>query len=242
MPASPRGAAPGHARSAAAQRVVQRRSDVDLRPLPRVTGSMCPATWSRSTKPGERRSEPRTAAGFACSALASVVLSATMQRWLLSALVGVLLSMTSGAANAQYRSGQFGFEAGYLGFAEPNSNRATEVENHGPMVGIRAGYRITDNVWLTQRAALSWRDQQPVRFDETIFVLHLVPVAARYYFATDRIRPFVGVTNTVQFFTNGQAGNAFWGPGGSAGVEWRWGRDIFSGLQVDVFHVWGAAE
>lgn len=157
-------------------------------------------------------------------------------------LVLAILAGPSAPAWAQYRGHQFGFEAGYLGFGNSAVERPADVENHGPMVGVRTGWKLTDRFWLTNRAALSFRDQLPTRFDQTIYILQVVPVAARYYFMTDRFRPFMGVTNAFHFFLNGSAGNVFWGPGGSAGFETRLRRDVFLGLQVDVLHMWGDGE
>lgn len=155
------------------------------------------------------------------------------------AIVATLaLAAQSAPAFAQYRSHQFGFEAGYLFYG---TDASVPVEDHGPLVGLRAGWKLTDQFWLTSRAGFAWRDQV-VDVDQTIFILHLVPIAARYYVLTDRFRPFVGVTNSFQFFANGGAGNVFWGPGGSAGLEVRLRRDMFLGFQLDVFHMWGDGE
>ena len=170
-----------------------------------------------------------------------MLLSRGMVRAALMLVAFAIAFGSSSSASAQYKNAQFGFEAGYLGYGTTNNRAAAAVENHGPMVGVRTAWKLTDHFWLTNRAAFAWRDQIEL-VDRTIFILHLVPVAARYYFMTDRFRPFVGVTQSFQFFMNGQAGHVFWGPGGSAGFEVRLRKDVFLGLQADVFHMWGDGE
>jgi len=153
----------------------------------------------------------------------------------------IAVVVASSTAAAQYKNSQFGFEAGYLAYGNSNNDEVAAVESHGPLVGVRTGWKLSDHFWLTNRAAFAWRDQIE-RVDRTIFILHLVPVAVRYYFLTDRFRPFLGATQSFQFFMNGDAGTTFWGPGASAGFEVRLRRDVFLGVQADVFHMWGDGE
>jgi len=158
--------------------------------------------------------------------------------------LGLIIVCYGSPAEAQYRNNQFGFEAGYLFYGISSDGSSALVERSGPLVGVRTGFKLTDRFWITNRAAFSWRDQIQSRgfADQTVYVLHLVPAAVRYYFATNRWRPFVAVTNSFQFFMNGSAGNVFWGPGGSAGMELRLRRDVFLGFQLDAFHMWGDGE
>ncbi len=147
-------------------------------------------------------------------------------------------------AAAQYRNTQFGFEAGYLYYGV-DDNADAPVQKHGPLVAFRSAFKLTDHWWLSARIGLSFRDEVlPTTSGSapTVYILHLVPVAGRYYFLTDGIRPFLGLTQSFQFFLNGSRGNVFWGPGGSGGIEFKLQRDVFLGLQTDVFHMFGDGE
>lgn len=134
-------------------------------------------------------------------------------------------------AAAQYKSGQFGFEGGYMFLGEK-----TGLDSHGFLLGLRGAYKGSDNWWFTARAAVSFRGEQNSLRNNTVVMLHIVPVEARYYFATDSVRPFLGVTNSFQFLANSNLpSEVFWGPGLSGGAEFRLKRDLFLGFQADAF-------
>ncbi|MEM1022246.1 MAG: hypothetical protein AAGD10_19700 [Myxococcota bacterium] len=132
---------------------------------------------------------------------------------------------------AQYKSTQFGYEAGYRWI----SNR-TGLSSSAPFIGTRVGYRLSDNLWLSSRIGFDFRDQlvgEPL----TVFLLHLTPLDARWYFTTDRFRPFLGLTTAFQFFLNGPLASANWGPGALGGFEARIFPDVFLGIQLEYEHM-----
>jgi hypothetical protein len=161
-----------------------------------------------------------------------------MRRILSSLLLFAALSAFADSARAQYKNMQFGFEAGILFYGD---DARVPVEDLGPLLGLRGAYKASDHWWFTSRAALSFREQTGFT-DQTVFILHLVPVDVRYYFLTDRFRPFLGLTNHFQFFLNGNAGNVFWGPGGTVGLEAKVRKDTFFGLQTDLVYTIGDGE
>jgi hypothetical protein len=139
-------------------------------------------------------------------------------------------SFVSREAEAQYKSGQLGFEAGY-GFYEDD----LLVDEHNFMVGLRGAFKAEDHWWFSARGLLSFRGDLDQNSGRTVVILSIVPVAVRYYILTDSIRPFVGITNTFQFFFNTGDGTPIgWGPGGEVGIEIKLVRDIFLGFQADV--------
>lgn len=141
-------------------------------------------------------------------------------------------AVSPGRAEAQYKSGQFGFEAGYL-YLNPSSL----LNTHNLMLGLRGGYKVSDHWWFTARAQLSFPSEQ-VPPNSTVVLLHLAPVDARYYFQTDTFRPFLGVTNSFQFFFNQDIGHTVvWGPGACGGMEFRLRRDLYLGVQADVYYM-----
>ena len=133
-------------------------------------------------------------------------------------------------ADAQYKNAQFGFEGGYF-YVGKNAG----LSEHNFCIGMRGGYKSTDRWWFTARAGLSFPSDVG-GVDNTVVLLHLVPVDVRYYFETDAFRPFVGVTNSFQLLFNQEIeSNAFWGPGITGGMEFRLRRDLFLGVQLDLF-------
>lgn len=143
-------------------------------------------------------------------------------------LCGVLA--IDGRAEAQYKNAQFGFEGGYFFVGEKSM-----LTPHNFSIGLRGGYKSSDHWWFTARAHLSFPgDDAPAA--NTVVLLHLVPVDVRYYFLTDSFRPFVGVTNSFQLLFNQQIeSSAFWGPGVTAGMEFRLRRDLYLGFQLDAY-------
>lgn len=134
------------------------------------------------------------------------------------------------AAEAQYKNGQFGFEGGYFFIGEDSG-----LTSHNFAIGLRGAYKNTDQWWFSARAMVSFPGDIGGQ-DNTVVLLHLVPVDVRYYFQTDSFRPFVGVTNSFQFLFNQEIeSDVFWGPGVTAGFELRLRRDIFLGLQLDAY-------
>ncbi len=141
------------------------------------------------------------------------------------------------SAHAQYKNNQFGFEGGYMYIGD-----GTGLDSSGALIGMRAAYKASDHWWFSARAGLSFRgDEIPgvgSTRDNTVVLFHLVPVAARYYFLTDFTRPFVGVTNSLLFLTNQEVDTSvLWGPGVSAGIEFRLRRDLFLGFQADAYYM-----
>lgn len=161
-----------------------------------------------------------------------------MLRLLLSAALFAAVLFASESAQAQYKNYQFGFEGGVLYYGDDIS---VPVEDVGPLIAFRSAYKASDHWWFTSRAGLSFREQT-FGTGETIFIFHLQPIDVRYYFLTDRFRPFLGLTNQFQFFLNGNAGTVFWGPGATAGFEAKIRRDVFFGLQGDVVYAIGDGE
>ncbi len=146
----------------------------------------------------------------------------------LALLVASVVGPGTGEARAQYKSGQIGFEGGYMFLG-----RDAGLDSHGLLVGLRGGYKASDRWWFSARAGVSFRGEQDTS-GRTVVMFHLVPVDARYYLATDAVRPFVGVTNSFQILANQTIpSSVFWGPGAVAGVETRLARDVFLGFQVD---------
>jgi len=135
-------------------------------------------------------------------------------------------------AEAQYKSGQLGFELGYGFYASD-----LLVDEHNFMVGLRGAFKAEDHWWFSAKGLLSFRGEQNIS-ERTVVILHLVPVAVRYYILTDSFRPFVGITNSFNFFFNSSRGTPVsWGPGGEVGVEIKLVRDIFLAFQADVFYL-----
>ena len=119
---------------------------------------------------------------------------------------------------------------------------ATGLDQHGFLIGLRAAYKASDHWWFSVRAGLSFRgDQIPNQGNfesNTVVLFHLVPVEARYYFLTDFTRPFVGISNSFQFLTNTEIdASVFWGPGVTAGIEFRLRRDLFLAFQADGYYM-----
>ena len=137
----------------------------------------------------------------------------------------------SNDAEAQYKNGQIGFEGGYM-FLGSNSG----LDNHGVLLGLRGAYKGSEHWWVTARAGVSLRGE--TFSDRTVVLFHLVPAAVRYYFFTDRFRPFLGVSNSFQFLANNTTDSTvYWGPGATAGAEFRLRRDLFIGFQLDAFYM-----
>jgi hypothetical protein len=157
-----------------------------------------------------------------------VVATASRLALLLGVLLFGLLGPAEGQALAQYKSGQIGFEGGYMFIG-----RDAGLDSHGVLAALRGGYKASDRWWFSARAGVSFRGEQATS-NRTVVLFHLVPVDARYYLATDAVRPFVGVTNSFQILANQSIpSSVFWGPGAVAGVETRLARDLFLGFQVD---------
>ena len=154
-----------------------------------------------------------------------------------SVAVSTLVAVTAPCpAHAQYKNNQFGFEGGYMYIGD-----ATGLDPHSFLIGMRAAYKVSDHWWFSARAGLSFRGDDPIvggNRSNTVVLFHLVPVEARYYFLTDFTRPFVGVSNSFQFLTNQQIdASVFWGPGVTAGIEFRLRRDLFIGFQADAYYM-----
>lgn len=153
-------------------------------------------------------------------------------RFLWAASAALLLMLASATAEAQYKNAQFGFEAGYFFFG-----RDTQLTTHNYGLGLRGAYKSTDRWWFTARGMVSFPGDDGGR-DNTVVLFHLVPIDVRYYFKTDAFRPFVGLTHSFQFLLNTELeSEVFWGPGVSAGMEFRLKRDLFLGFQADGFYM-----
>lgn len=152
----------------------------------------------------------------------------------LSLLAFVLVAaffVNVGEAEAQYKNGQIGFEGGYMFLGEN-----TGLDSHGFLLGLRAAYKGTDHWWFATRGAVSFRGERGFS-ERTVVLFHLMPVEARYYFTTDKVRPFAGITSSFQLLFNQSEGqpSVFWGPGMTAGIEVKVARDIFVGVQADAY-------
>jgi hypothetical protein len=147
---------------------------------------------------------------------------------MLAAVVLAFALLSAPRALAQYKNGQFGFETGaYV----PTGNSL----DPWAYFGLRGGYKLSDHWWFMARAAVSFPRSQ-LAPNPTVVALHVVPAEVRYYFATDSVRPFAGITNSFQFYFNTNTGSdAVWGPGVSLGVEFRVRRDVFIGIEGDAF-------
>lgn len=152
-------------------------------------------------------------------------------RWLIpSVLLGLAVLASPSRAEAQYKNNQIGFEAGYLYIGDDLG-----LKPSGVLAGLRGAYKASDHWWFTARAGLSFRGEVAYP-DQTTVILHVMPIDARYYIQTDRVRPFIGVSNAfTKVFNSHIDGTLGWGPGATAGVEIFLSRDIFLGLQAEGF-------
>jgi len=148
----------------------------------------------------------------------------------LFACVVVATLTTASEADAQYKNTQFGYELGYRQVSKPF------LASSAPFIGARVGYRLTDHLWLSSRLGFDFRDQTGIE-PLTVFILHLTPVDARWYFLTGRFRPFLGLTTAFQFVLNGPLNSVNWGPGALGGFEARIFPDVFLGIQLEYEHM-----
>src|SRR5262245_54410681 len=127
-------------------------------------------------------------------------MTAVMRRLLPLFLLLAWIGFVPGRAEAQYKNGQLGFEVGY-GFFAPD----LLLDEHNFMIGLRGAFKAQDHWWFSARGLLSFRGEQQIS-ERTVVVLHLTPVAVRYYILTDSFRPFVGITNAFEFYFNSSRG------------------------------------
>lgn len=148
----------------------------------------------------------------------------------LATAVAVLPALVpAGRAEAQYRSYTFGIEAGYVALTA-----GTRVLPHNFGIGMFGGYKLTDNWWFSGRAMVSFPGEPTS--PNTVVLLHLVPISVQYYFLTDAFRPYVGLTNSFQVLVNTVSDRPLmWGPGVTAGFEYKLRRDLFLGIKADSF-------
>lgn len=145
-------------------------------------------------------------------------------------LLFVIFLALPSAAEAQYKNGQIGFDGGYMFLGSKSL-----LDSHGFLLSLRGAYKASDHWWFTARAGVSFRGERQAS-QNTVVLFHVVPIDARYYFKTDNFRPFVGVTNSFNLLFNQTIpSNVFWGPGVTAGMEFRLARDIFLGFEADAF-------
>lgn len=153
----------------------------------------------------------------------------TFWKWAASALLVVGLLTVGGRAEAQYKNGQFGFEGGYSFISEDSGLDANSF-----ILGLRGAYKGTDHWWFSARAGVGFRGELSPTSQKTVVVFNLMPVDVRYYFMTDRVRPFLALGSTFNFlFNTNLATSVIWGPQLSAGIEIRLQRDLFLGFQAD---------
>ena len=146
------------------------------------------------------------------------------------AVLALAALLAPGEASAQYKNFTFGFEGGYFLLT-----KGTELKPHNFGLGIFGGYKLSDNWWLGGRALVTFPGQLD-NAPNTVVLLHVTPVAARYYFKTDAFRPFLGVTNAFHFLINNSTSHSvFWGPGVTAGMEFKLKRDLYMGVQSDAY-------
>lgn len=154
----------------------------------------------------------------------------TMRVLAASAALLTVFVLGSPQARAQYKNGQFGFEGGYYLLG-----KSSELTMHNFTVGLRGGYKVSDRWWFTGRAHIGFIGERTAS-GNTVVLFHLVPLDARYYFKTDALRPFIGVTNSFQFLFHQTIENTVrWGPGVTAGLEIRLHRDIYLGFETDLY-------
>jgi hypothetical protein len=154
------------------------------------------------------------------------VLSLSVALWIGLAVLG------SHPAEAQYKNYTFGFEVGYLG-----QTAGTLLKPHNLALGMFGGFKFSDHWWFESRALVSFPGQLD-NAPNTVVELSITPVSVRYYLETDAVRPWVGVTNTLQLlFNNTFDHTAYWGPGVGAGIEIRLRRDLYLGFEGDFFHL-----
>ena len=135
-------------------------------------------------------------------------------------------------AEAQYKNGQIGFDVGYF-FLEADSG----LDEHAALVALRGAYKASDHWWFTARAGVSFRGEQSNLTNNTVVLFHLQPIDARYYFLTDRIRPFLGVTTAFTFLANHTLPwTVGWAPGVDGGIEIRLRRDLYLGFEIDTYY------
>jgi hypothetical protein len=157
-----------------------------------------------------------------------------LRRALLVASVVAASLAASEEAQAQYRNFTFGFEGGYI-----YQGKNTQLSRSNFGIGMFGGWKASRNWWFYGRSLLSFPKQLD-NSPNTVIVLHAVPASVRYYFLTDRLRPWVGITNSFQLLLNTTDAiqrTAWWGPGANAGVEIKLRRDMYLGLEGDVFHM-----
>jgi outer membrane protein W len=137
-------------------------------------------------------------------------------------------------AQAQYKNYTFGFAGGYLG-----QSTETGLKGNNAAFGIFGGYKFSDHWWYEGGASLSF----PGELDNTpntVIVLDIVPISVRYYYATDAIRPYSGITNMFQFMFNTSTNfqhSVFWGPGLTSGIDIKLKRDLYLGFEGDIFRM-----
>ncbi len=135
-------------------------------------------------------------------------------------------------AEAQYKSYNFGFEGGYLAMTDGIGLKA-----HNFDLGIFGGWKASDRWWFSAKANLSFPGQLN-NAPNTVIVLQISPVMVKHYFLTDAFRPSVGLTNAFFFTVNGDASvpTAVWGPGATAGMEFKLSRDLFLGFEGTAYY------
>lgn len=138
--------------------------------------------------------------------------------------VGALLRPS--VAEAQYKSQQLGFEAGYQLIEDDFG-----LDMHSAIFGLRAGYKADDHWWYTARAMVSFLGNQ-LPADQTTVLFHLTPVDFRYYFLTDDFRPYLGGATAFHFLVNFEPSSIQWGFGPVGGIEIKLERDLFLGFEV----------
>lgn len=139
----------------------------------------------------------------------------------------ILLSVQP--AEAQYKNNQFGFEGSYM-FVGGKLG----LKSHGALFALRGAYKGSDHWWFSSRLGVSFRGE--LAGDRTAVLLHVMPIDVRYYLQTDRIRPFVGVSNAfTQVFNTDIKSTLSWGPGLNSGIEFFLRRDLFLGIQAEAF-------
>jgi len=157
-----------------------------------------------------------------------------MWRHIFPALVFVVFFASAPSASAQYKSYTFGFDIGYL-----NVDANTGIRADNVAVGAFGGYKIEDNWWLYSRADVSLSKHINPSLINTVVILHVEPVAVRYYLFTDRYRPWISVSSVFNHFANRQDNGlpTWWGPAASAGFDFKLSRDLFLGIEAQQYYM-----
>jgi hypothetical protein len=155
--------------------------------------------------------------------------------WLLGLGAAIVTLATSHEAQAQYKNYTFGFSAGFLG-----QSSETGLKDTNASFGLFGGYKFSDHWWYEGGATMAFSGELAGTTNNTVIILDIVPISVRYYYATDAIRPYSGLTNLFQFMFNTSSSfthSVFWGPGVTSGIDIKLKRDLYLGFEGDIYRM-----